>query len=123
MGDDACNLIKTALLAGAYTKYKNAYPIYIENKDKFQGGNVFVLLRDAFRNPIQTVDGMVLYTEKSCTVEIIASSEKLKDDLYSDIENILTKVELAYIITNLSDNPDNESQDGLMFDVSMIVVS
>ena len=121
MGDDACNLVKTALLAGAYTKYTSAYPIYIENKDKFQGGNVYVLLKGAFRNPVQTVDGMVLYTEKGCTVEVIANSEKFKDDLYSDIEDILTAVELAYIITNLSDNPDNESQDGLSFDVSMII--
>lgn len=121
MGDDACNLIKTALLEGAYTKYKDAYPIYIDNKDKFQGGNIYVRLRDAFRSPVQTVDGMVLYTEKGCTVEVVASSEKLKDDLYSDIEDILTAVELAYIITNLSDNPDNESQDGLTFDVSMII--
>lgn len=117
---DACSDVKADLKAGTYTRFKTAFPIYIEDKDTFKGGNVYIILRDAYRNPIQTVDGMVVYTEKGCSIEIVASSTTIKDDLYLDVEDILTGVNLAYIITNVTDLPIHKRQNRISFDVSMI---
>lgn len=121
MGADACSSVKTAILAGAKTRYTTPFPIYIKDKEVMEGGEVYIELSGAYRMPFQTIDGMVLYTERGCSVEIVAPSTEIKDDLYDDVEDILTAIDLAYIITNVSDLPIHAGQDRITFDVSMIL--
>lgn len=121
MTDDACNAVKSDLKAGTYTRYKDAFPIYIENEDDYQGGNVFILLKNPIRIPVQTVDGSVLYTNRSCTLEIRATSTKIRDDLYLDVIDILTSTGRGYKLKRARDLSIHTGQFRIPLDVSMML--
>ena len=123
MGDDASSDIKADLVAGTYTNYTGTTPpiIYIENKDEFNGGKVYILLRSANRDPVQTVSGSVLYTGRSCSIIIVANSITNKDNLYLDIVNILTATARGYKIGKGRDQPRTKTQTSILVPVSMLL--
>jgi len=121
MGDDACSAVKADLEAGSYTNYIDEFPIYIENKDTFQGGNVYIGLIDPTREPIQTVDGTVLYTKRGCTVVIVGDTDTARDNLYKDVVNILTATGRGYKLKRGKDKMINRERFGLPLEVSMLL--
>ena len=121
MADDACSAVKSDLQAGTPTNYTTAFPIYIENKDVIQIGNVYILLKNATREPVQTVDGSVLYTKRGCTIEIIANSDTIRDAVYLDVIAILTKTNRGYKIKRGRDSPIHQRQNRIPMEVSMLL--
>lgn len=121
MPDDACNAVKSDLLAGTFTRFTKAFPIYIENEDDFQGGNEFIILRNPRRDPVQTVSGSVLYTKRSCTVEIKAPSTSIRDNIYDDIIDILIATNRGYKIERGKDRAISKGNFRLPMDVSMLL--
>ena len=121
MADDACSAVKSDLSAGVHTNYTGNYKVYIENEDEFEGGNVFIILRDATREPVQTVDGTVLYTKRSCTLNIQANSTTNRDNLYDDIVNILIATTRGYVLKKGKDTPANKEKFVLNVSVSMLL--
>lgn len=121
MPDDACNVVKTDLLAGTPTRFTTAFPIYIANEDEFEGGNQFIILRNPRRDPVQTVSGSVLYTKRSCTIEIKAPSTSIRDNIYLDIIDILTATNRGYKIEKGKDRPISKGNFRLPVDVSMLL--
>jgi len=120
-GDDACSAVKSDLQAGTYTNYTNKFPIYIENRDKFEGGKVYIILRNPTREPIQTVNGTVLYTKRSCTIMIVANSAGNRDKLYDDLESILISTNRGYKLKRGKDDHRHEGLFGLPLEVGMIL--
>lgn len=121
MADDAYNAVKDDIKAGVHTRYTDAYPIYIVRLDAYEGGNVFLLLRNGFRDPVQTVDGSVLYYKRGCRIEIYATSEDNRDKLFLDIIDILTSTNRGYKIKRAKDVPHHQTLIGLPLEVEMIL--
>ncbi len=121
MGDDACSAVKEDLKAGSYTHYVNNFPIYIENKDTFQGGNVYIGLIDPTREPVQTVDGSVLYYKRGCTVVIVGDSDLARDNLFKDVVAILTATNRGYKLKKCKDMMINRERFALPLEVSMLL--
>ena len=121
MADDACSAVKYDLQAGTFTNYPTAFPIYIENKDVIQIGNVYILLKSAFRDPVQTVDGTVLFTKRGCTIEIVANSDTIRDAVYLDVIAILTATNRGYKIKRGRDSPIHVRQNRIPVQVEMIL--
>jgi len=86
---DACSVVKADLEEGIFTHYTDSFPIYITDKDKFQGGNVYIELKDSRRKPVQAFTGNAIYRKKNCTITINADNETNRDNLYDDIFDIL----------------------------------
>lgn len=89
MANDMCNVVKTDLAAGTYTRYTTSFPIYIQNQDEFEGGNVYIVLLEGKRRPTIAANGSIIYTEKSCTIRISAPSTTIRDNLLDDVLDIL----------------------------------
>ena len=121
MPEDACNAVKSDLKAGTYTRFRNAFPIYIEKEDDYQGGNEFIMLKNPYREPVQTVDGSVLFTKRGCVIEIKANSTKVKDDLYDDVIDILTATSRGYKIEKGRDLPISQIQTRISLNVSFLL--
>lgn len=121
MPEDACNAVKSDLKAGTYTHFKNAFPIYIVNEDDYQGGNEFIMLKNPWRDPVQTVDGTVLFTKRGCDIEIKANSTKIKDDIYDDVIDILTSTGRGYKIMKGTDLPISQVQTRISLKVSFLL--
>jgi len=124
MADDACSAVKADLEAGTYafftTGAKN-FPIYIENDDDFQGGNVYIGLIDPTRDPVQTVDGSVLYYKRGCTVVIVADTKTARDNLYKDVEDILTATSRGYKLVRGKDQMFTRERFALPLEVSFLL--
>lgn len=119
---DACTDVKADLIAGTFTNYgSDNIPIYIEKAEPFKGKNVYIILKDAFREPIQTVDGTVLYTKRGCTIIITANTTTNRDRIYLDITNILIATSRGYKITRGRDQPTNKKRLDLLIKVSMLL--
>ena len=121
MGDDACNAVKSDLKAGTYTNYTTDFPIYIKGGDKFQGGNVFIHLKDGSRTPVQTVSGSILYTQRSCSLQIMANTTTNRDALYDDIIDILTSTSRGYAIKKGRDDPYSTEHYSLTLDLTFLL--
>lgn len=123
MSNDAYTDIKTDLKAGTWTNFGSTPVIYIERKTVFKGlvKNAYINLKGATRDPVQTVDGTVLYTKRSCVIEIVGTSTTAKNNIYDDIENILTATSRGYILTRGRDSPQNKKNDTLTILVSMLL--
>lgn len=124
MSNDAYTDIKADLEAGTFTNYgSNNIPIYIEKKSVFKGfsKNAYINLKGASREPVQTVNGTVLYTKRSCIIEIIGTSTTAKNNIYDDIVNILTATSRGYTLTRGRDSPQNKKNDTLTILVSMLL--
>ncbi len=116
---NACEDVKSDLQSGSYTLYTKDFPIYIKDKDKFKGGNVFIFLLNGNRNPIQVVNGPVLYTPRSCDIMIRASSSEILDNLRDDVEKIILATSRGYVINDEYDYPDAENIFRIVMSVSM----
>ena len=125
MPDDACSAVKEDLEAakdaGSFTNYTDPFPIYIENKDYFQGGNVYIGLIDPTREPVQTVDGSVLYYKRGCTVVIVGDTDTARDNLFKDVVNILTATGRGYKLKRGKDKMFNRERFALPLEVSMLL--
>lgn len=121
VADDACSAVKSDLQAGVYTNYTEAFPIYIQGKDPYQGGPVHITLKNPKREPKQTVSGSVLYTKRSCTVIIVATSQTIRDNLYLDVVDILTATKRGYKLKRAKDDHFNPVLNGLPLDVEMLL--
>jgi len=121
VADDACSAVKSDLEAGTYTNYTDIFPIYIIGKDVWQGGNVYINLSDPTREPVQTVDGSVLYTKRSLKVTIVANSQTIRDNLYDDVVAILTATNRGYKLKRAKDDHFNPVLNGLPLEVSMLL--
>jgi len=121
MPDDACSAVKEDLEAGVYTNYTTKFPIYIENKDYFQGGNVYIGLIDPTRDPVQTVDGSVLYYKRGCTVVIVGDTDVARDNLYKDVEAILTATGRGYKLKRGKDKMFNRERFALPLEVAFLL--
>ena len=102
-GNDACNRVKTDLKAGTFTHYTTSFPIYIHEEDQFQGGNVYISLRDSKRPPVQSFTGSVIYNKKKCTLTITASNKTDRDNLHDDVIEVLTTAK-PYKIVDVRDS-------------------
>lgn len=119
MSDDACSVVKSDLKAGSYTNYTNSFSKYIVGKDTFQGGDVHIILDNAWREPVQTVSGSILFTKKGCSLEIVAPTAEIRDSLYLDIVDVLTATCRGYIIKQIKDKPVHKNQQRMMLKVEM----
>ena len=122
MPDDACSAIKADLEAGTFTNYTVGDEVfYIENEDKFEGGNAYILLKDPTREPVQVVNGPVLYTKRGCTIVIFGDSPTIRDELYDDVIAILSATSRGYTFKRAKDKIWSESQFTLPLEVSMLL--
>ena len=121
VADDACSAIKSDLKAGTYTHYTKSFPIYIQGNEPYEGGDVHITLKDPRREPVQTVSGSVLYTKRSCTVIIVATSQTNRDNLYLDVVDILTATNRGYKLKRAKDDHFNPVLNGLPLEVSMLL--
>jgi hypothetical protein len=121
VADDACSAVKSDLQAGSFTNYTDSFPIYIENVDDFQGGNVYIVLRAPWRETEQTVNGTVLYTKRGCTILIVANSATIRDQLFDDLENILPATGRGYKLKKGKDNHRNKNLFDLPLEVEMLL--
>ena len=119
---DACSDIKSDLKAGTFTNYgSDNIPIYIEKAESFRGKGIYIVLKDAFREPVQTVDGTILFTKRGCTVVITANTTTNRDSIYDDIVSILTATSRGYTFKRGKDQPQNKKRLDLSIMVSMLL--
>lgn len=119
-GNDACNLIKIDLEAGTWTNYKSAPNIYIQDEDVSQGGNVYIGLYDGRRDPIQAYNGTIIYTNMSCTIEIVTTNTTDRDNIYNDVDTILKATNRSYILNRVDDEPNTPNLFRIIIEVSFI---
>ena len=119
--DDACSAVKADLESGTYTHYTTNFPIYIKDHNRFQGGNVYIILSDCLRTPIQTVNGTILFTPRSCSLQIVANTPSNRDDLYDDVISILTSTSRGYTIKRGKDLPYDEKHHSLTLQLSFLL--
>ena len=119
---DACTDVKADLKAGTFTNYgSDDIPIYIENRDPFKGKGIYITLKDAFREPVQTVDGTILFTKRGCTITIVANTTTNRDNIYDDIVSILTATSRGYTFKREKDQPQHKKRLDLSIIVSMML--
>jgi len=119
---DACTDIKADLIAGTFTNYgSDSIPIYIDNKDAFKGKGIYITLKDAFREPVQTVDGTILYSKRGCTITIVANTTTNIDNIYDDITTILSATNRGYVFKRIKDQPQNKKRLDLSIIASMLL--
>ena len=122
MPDDACSDVKADIEAGAFTFYTtDTVKVYIRGKDIYQGGNSYIILDSSWRNPVQTVDGTVLYHKRGCQIIIRANSQEIRDAIYEDIEAILTATGRGYKLKRARDLHLNQNLNRTPFRVEMIL--
>lgn len=121
VADDACSLVKDDLEKGSYTRYTDNFPIYIDKKDVFQGGNVYVLLKFPIRNPMQDFTGKVIYTEGGCTIVVVCNTDTIRDKLYLDIIDILNATNRGYELEHGTDNMNHQNQVGHSLEVALFL--
>lgn len=121
MADDACSAVKADLEAGTYTNYKVTFPIYIHGKDVYEGGPTYILLDGAWKDPTQTVDGTVLYNKRGCNVIIRATSQEIRDQIYDDVEAILTATNRGYKLKRARDRHFNPELNRTIWGVEMLL--
>lgn len=119
--DDACSVVKADLEAGTFTRYTTSFPIYIIGKDPFKGGNVYVILDQATRTPVQLVNGPILFTKRACLIEIVAPIAATRDDIWDDIVDILVATSRGYRINSGADRPVHYKQNRVRMRVEMLL--
>lgn len=119
--DDACSAVRTDLQAGTFTRYTDAFPMYIRALDPFQGGSVYIILQGAWRDPVQTVNGPVLYTKRGCVILISATNPALRDQVYLDIVDILTATNRGYKIKRSKDKQQHQLLTDMPVEVEMLL--
>ena len=120
MADDACSVVKADLEAGTFTRYTTRFSIYNVAKDPFQGGNVYISLNNARRVPEQLVNGPILYHKRSCTINIIANSQTIRDQVYDDVIDILNATNRGYVFERVKDDHFHPALNRTPLEVSMI---
>ncbi len=122
VADDACSAVKADLEAGSFTNYTIGDLVYyIENEDKFDGGNAYIFLKDPTRDPIQGVNGGVIYTKRGCTVGAFGDSPTVRDNIYKDIVAILTATNRGYKLIRARDKMWSQNQFTIPLEVSMLL--
>lgn len=115
MADNPCSIVKTDIEAGTFTRFTTDFPIYVDGVDKYQGGNYFIHLSDPIVNPIQGVDGGILYNKQGCKLLIHARNIDSGDDIYDDIIDILKAVtSRSYVFQKLQERPNLEFYNKLL---------
>ena len=121
MADDACSAVKSDLQAGTFTRYTTDIPIYILRQDTFQGGNVYIVLKNPTREPVQVVNGTILYTKRSCIIDVVCPNPDIRDNLFLDITDILIATNRGYKIKPGTDMPINTDQTRTILKVAMLL--
>lgn len=121
MPDDACSAVKADLEAGTFTNYTTKIPIYIIGNDIFEGGKTYITLKNPTREPVQTVNGTILYTKRSCQITIVAPSQAIRDAIYDDLEAILPATSRGYVLKSAKDDHFNPELNGLPLQVNFIL--
>ena len=121
MVNDACNIVKTDLQAGSYTYYTTSFPIYIRDQDKMEGGKTRIEIYGGIRIPIMSAEGSVIFYDRSCTIEIQTTSTTIRDNLYTDVLNILKAASNTYTITDIRDYPDTKNIFRVQIDVDILI--
>lgn len=121
MADDACSAVKDDLQGGTFTRYNNSIPIYILRQDTFLGGNVYIVIKDATREPVQLVNGPILYTKRGCTIDVVCPNPTIRDNIYLDITDILIATDRGYKIKPGTDKPINSNQTRNVIKVAMLL--
>lgn len=117
---DACTDVKSDIESGTPTRYTDAFPIYIRNSDKFESGHVYIILSDPWRNPVQLVNGPILYEKRGCRLNIKAPVQTICEDIYDDIVDIFTATSRGYVFKRIKDHPETTDQNRIILDVEML---